>query len=1838
MALQNTVTKIYRLETVGYSDIHKQFQQLSQDLLAIKKLIVELQGKSVGLKGDDLAKVNAQIREALTLNEQLEQQVENLNGATDKSVSKYFELNKAYKQAKENAQDLAAEFGIESEQAKEAAASAAALKQQLVDINNLVKAGGVKPQAPVVPLAPVEQGPVTSAQPQNVEVITNPEDLEKQKELLKETGDEVLQVKTKYEQYTGSLRDNIVAQIDNSSQLARNRDAQKAIQAVITAQGSATQQQIDQLAALKQQEQILIETNKQLTVTIRNQTQEFIAGVGAVDEMQAQLNQLQQQYEKLTEEQRASPFGQQLKTEIDQLLPKVKELEEENGKFGRNVGNYQGSAKIIVDALKNVENEISNLQQKQQGLVDFSKRNPVGFKLGGGQENLNQVTSELNGLQKQATALNQVTANPQFLNIAAKVGDNRAEVRFFSNQLSELRENGLATSDVFKQVEARLAELTKDTRETRESIKALSSETRSFDLFASSVNFLSSSFETFAGAESLFGKTTEEAQKKTQQLVAVIALANGTREIARQITEKGTAANKIYNFVLQNTKNVLDANATSATRWTSALKLGIAGVAVGAIVLLIQNLDKLDDKQKRLEENFNSLSNTNQLTIDKLKEYGDTIDKVSEGSIKSLDDQIKSLNTELGKQPNILAESTAAIQLNKNEIERLTASLDKFQTVGNRSIRESLGNVIPFIGGGTADKLKEAQKNLDELEKKQAQFNALQAESSIKQHENADLESFNRAAELQIDTNTRVLNNVKSTEQQKTQAVNNSFLQRRAIINNNLQIELNNNEKNFLKQTQAREKANAELIKNERDKNDQLRNLREQFSKEDLDNSLKQVDTVRDKQLADEQRKRLQNIQDEETYLKNILKINQDAIDKKIAILKRGATDETKLSADTQKQIAQLNLEKVKEEVDTQQKLLDIKDKAFQEQRALEIEAFENQKAQVELSRDQQLTNPNLSETERINIKIATDQKLLDLQLQLNAKTDELQKQFGIKSIRNARDNAQALLKIQEQLLKDQQAIATANLIDIDNSGESLKSQIDANYNILRQKILENDKLTARQRKEGLDKLEKLYQHDLLANELARLTIRFKEIQKQYAKGLADEKAFLQAKADMEKAKADLDNSNTTLQATNIALPSGQESQNALKDRLSKAFGFGEGSAEDQLLGNVIANSFSVAQDAMNTYFDAEQARIQQSLAITQQRIELEKTQAQARAQTQAEIDSIEKQAQAKTRQAQREAGEQVKKVRKSEARIALATELANIAVSAASNPLNGVTFGAAGGIMYALLAALAFARYAINVRAIESQQFAYGGQPGKMNKTSQRALSFISPKWYTEKYAHPGRNDVPKLGGKFGGQPHAKGGTDFDFKGKTYNAEVDELAIIRTRNAPKNKRFTITGTQSQIASAINKVGGGHDFEPGAQVEEKKNSFTNTVKRMFGFGGRLREQKESTPHTSRTEQRLHDHYAITTDRVMKENKDLVETKDISQIVDNVLNKVVIQNSNSRDIITKIVSEKLNQSINSISKTAEEKTSATTSHVANNISNHENIFSKTIKRIFSIGGILTEQNNKVANEISTINKTSSDDTQHVSTIIDRVMTENKNLVETKNTNAIVAAVITHASLDKKSISSENIQSITKIVNDKINDHHSKRYAVTGTTKQIYQSLDMAAKQQFAFGGLPGEVPVRGGEFGGRPHSEGGTKFIFKGKQYEAEVGELAIIKRRYADANKTFTVTGNQMQLASFANRIGGGIDFKPGARAVKYASGGFLGSSLQAPIFTPSNSSNTGNEALLAEIKTMNEKLDQHAASNLAMAEATNNRIDNIKTFVVEREITDKQNKAKKQTSIGTIS
>lgn len=337
--------------------------------------------------------------------------------------------------------------------------------------------------------------------------------------------------------------------------------------------------QSEEAKALAIQKEALRLQNQEL----RNAAKESLAAENSIDKLRATLSILTAKKNRLDID---TTEYKDAEKEVLALTTRIKELEAASGDFRRNVGNYQGSAKIIVDALKDVEDKITSLREKQTQLQNFSAGNPIGFKLGGGDSNLNQVTAELKQLEKEAEALNNITADPQFFNIAGKVGDARTEIRGFTTQLVKLEQEGLGSSQFAIELRQRLAELTDAVGDAKAEIKALSSDTRQLDLVAGSLSFLTSTYQTALGASALFGDETEELQKSMQKLIAVQTFASGVQQVANELTTRGTAANKVYAWTQGLIATATNASATATARLAAATKLLGIGLLVGAIAFI----------------------------------------------------------------------------------------------------------------------------------------------------------------------------------------------------------------------------------------------------------------------------------------------------------------------------------------------------------------------------------------------------------------------------------------------------------------------------------------------------------------------------------------------------------------------------------------------------------------------------------------------------------------------------------------------------------------------------------------------------------------------------------------------------------------------------------------------------------------------------------------------------------------------------------------------------------------------------------------------------------------------------------------------------------------------------------------------------------------------------------------------------------------------------------------------------------------------------------------------------------------------------------------------------
>ena len=205
-------------------------------------------------------------------------------------------------------------------------------------------------------------------------------------------------------------------------------------------------------------------------------------------------------------------------------------------------------------------------------------------------------------------------------------------------------------------------------------------------------------------------------------------------------------------------------------------------------------------------------------------------------------------------------------------------------------------------------------------------------------------------------------------------------------------------------------------------------------------------------------------------------------------------------------------------------------------------------------------------------------------------------------------------------------------------------------------------------------------------------------------------------------------------------------------------------------------------QQLSDSIFSAQSARLQRetdtlnSSLDRNSKIESDKLQAQltSGAITQSEFDAASLANQTKFEADQlkikKDAFEKDKQLKLQQVGINLVIELSNIAIAAAGNPTNAVTYEAAGISQYAIQAGVAIARAGIQAGAISSAQFAEGG--------------------------------VLK------GNSHENGGMPFKVNGRTgFEAEGDE--IILTKGVYRNPHLR------SVASQLNVAGGGIPFAYG---------------------------------------------------------------------------------------------------------------------------------------------------------------------------------------------------------------------------------------------------------------------------------------------------------------------------------------------------------------------------------------------------------------------------------------
>jgi len=450
----------------------------------------------------------------------------------------------------------------------------------------------------------------------------------------------------------------------------------------------------------------------------------------------------------------------------------------------------EGSAKIIVGAMEQAKDKVVKLEN------EFGKLSPQASEA-----------------RKELSALSLITQNPKFLNIASRVGDANQELGFFTKTLIELEDAGLKNTEVYRDVQARLAQLTDQISDTKQEVRAMASDTRGFDLFAGAVSFTADVFQTAAGAASLFGASQEDVTKAIKNLMAIQSVANGVKGIAIQFTQKGTFANKLFTFSQNQLTIAVSASSTAFQRLRAILiTTGIGALVVG-VGLLIANFQKLKDlfsgvsaSQKKMndaliEGSKNAAAERNNLEL---------LYNAATNTAKGIDAQKKAAKELQDTYPLTFANFTAeeiALGKAKTAYERLSLSILA------ASLAKAKQATIDKDAMDFAEKDKSLDIEIDKLEKKKAL-------ASSAKREIEDL-GENRRRLITVDEKQEIQNQINTLNIKKEN------LKKAFYENNKMFADSVAKDK---KEAEEAEKNEDERIKRKNEQ-DRLKNLREQALK-----------------------------------------------------------------------------------------------------------------------------------------------------------------------------------------------------------------------------------------------------------------------------------------------------------------------------------------------------------------------------------------------------------------------------------------------------------------------------------------------------------------------------------------------------------------------------------------------------------------------------------------------------------------------------------------------------------------------------------------------------------------------------------------------------------------------------------------------------------------------------------------------------------------------------------------------------------------------------------------------------------------------------------------------
>lgn len=788
-------------------------------------------------------------------------------------------------------------------------------------------------------------------------------------------GDSFADMGSKLDSSGSSFKDAIANLVNLNNQLKQNKAAQKELQGQRDIFSKMDQDLPDVqkgLAAIAAKEQELVAQEKllrgEITATnkeIRQRINLNRADVDTREFIKQQITDLKSERDLKVNINTDDGLARlaEINAEIDRLNKILEQTADNLEQRKINIGNYPGAAKIIVDALEKTRVKSEQLN------TTLGASHPAA-----------------QAARREFDALSRIVERPQFLKVAANVGDATKEVRHFTKELIYLEREGLGNSEVANDLREKLAELTDQIGDTRAEVKALSSDSRDFDLFAGAVNIVADAFQTAAGFIGLYSDNEKEVQEITKNLIAITAVSNGVKSIANELTTRGTAANKIYAFFQNQVAIATSTSASATARLGAALKLLTTGIVIGAIIAIITNFTKLKNLISGLSKEQAINNDINKKAID-----GYIKEKVQvEGLVK----EVKNENTSKARKKEIIAELNA---ISPNYFGHIKTETDLQTKLNDAVTKYILALQLKAKAEVAYEKLIEAERPIVERQ--------IKLEQDLERIRSANFGSEEKRQANIAKLQKRITDGtdeVLVALQKRTGPI------RKVVADINEQLDAIGGDPSG-QRIQILQSENRNFLELQKIKQEGIKDLNDRIvanEENTQDNRLKAIMRSEQAQLniiEINRRQQLENVSLTASEIAVIearsrserIKTEQEFFEQRIALQKQYREREIVAQMEILKSNIQANAEINQQVADNEKKSLTVRLEANKNY-------FDRQKALIELQRDSELRNKKLTEDERKVIQQKADNELLLLQLDFIKKSNEIANQGLEKSEQNS--------------------------------------------------------------------------------------------------------------------------------------------------------------------------------------------------------------------------------------------------------------------------------------------------------------------------------------------------------------------------------------------------------------------------------------------------------------------------------------------------------------------------------------------------------------------------------------------------------------------------------------------------------------------------------------------------------------------------------------------------------------------------------------------------------------------------------------------------------------------